>query len=102
MQTHTRKKLELIVEAAILKRTEQILVECGVHVFTVIDGREGRGLAGRWDDANVADALSQRMIVAVTTAEAAEKVFARMAELFQRYPGVIYASDVEVLRAERF
>ncbi|MBU6373691.1 MAG: hypothetical protein KJS97_13275 [Alphaproteobacteria bacterium] len=102
MQTHRRRKIEIIVESAILKRTEALLTECGVHVFTVLDGREGRGLAGRWEDENVADALEQRMIVAVTTAEVAEKVFARMAEIFARYPGVIYASDVDVLRAERF
>lgn len=102
MQTYRRRKLEIIVESAILKRTEAVLTECGVHVFTVLDGREGRGLAGRWEDENVADALEQRMIVAVTTAEAAEKVFIRMAEIFARYPGVIYASDVDVLRAERF
>jgi nitrogen regulatory protein PII len=102
MQTHRRRKIELIVESAILKRTEAVLIECGVHVFTVLDGREGRGLSGRWEDENVADALEQRLIIAVTTAEAAEKVFARMAELFTRYPGVMYASDVEVLRAERF
>jgi nitrogen regulatory protein PII len=102
MQTHKRRKLELIVEAAILKRTEAILAECGVHVFTVLDGREGRGLAGRWNDENVADALEQRLIIAVATHEAAEKVVARMADLFLRYPGVIYMSDVDVLRAERF
>ena len=102
MQTHRRRKLEIIVESAILRRTEGILTECGVHVFTVLDGREGRGLAGRWEDENVADALDQRMIIAVTTPEVAEKVFARMAEVFARYPGVIYASDVDVLRAERF
>jgi nitrogen regulatory protein PII len=102
MQKHTRKKLEIIIESAILKRTEAILSECGVHVFTVFDGREGRGLAGRWDDENVADALEQRLIIAVTTAEAADKVFEKMAAVFQRYPGVIYASDVEVMRVERF
>ncbi len=102
MQTYRRRKLEIIVESAILRRTEAVLTECGVHVFTVLDGREGRGLAGRWEDENVADALEQRMIVAVTTAEVAEKVFARMAEVFTRYPGVIYASDVDVLRADRF
>lgn len=98
MQTHTRKKLEIIVEAAALKRAEQILIESGVHVFTVLDGREGRGLSGRWED----PALEQRLIVAVAAADVAEKVAARLVELFERYPGVLFASDVEVLRAERF
>lgn len=102
MQTHKRKKLEILVEAPILKRVEEILEACGVHVFSVFDGREGRGLSGRWTDQSVADALDQRLVLAVTTDEVAEKVFERLALLFQRYPGVILASDVEVMRADRF
>jgi nitrogen regulatory protein PII len=102
MQTHTRKKLEILVEAPILKRVEEILEACGVHVFSVFDGREGRGLSGRWTDQAVADALDQRLVWAVMTQEAAEQVVERLAVLFQRYPGVVVVSAVEVLRAERF
>lgn len=98
MQTHARKKLEIIVEAAALKRAEQILIEAGVHVFTVLVGYESRGLSDRWED----PALEQRLIVAVTTADIAERVAERLVDLFKRYPGVLFTSDVEVLRAERF
>jgi nitrogen regulatory protein PII len=102
MQTHPRKKLEILVEAPILKRVEEILDACGVHVFSVFDGREGRGLSGRWTDESVADALDQRLVWAVCSDEAATKVVERLAALFQRYPGVVVVSDVAVLRAERF
>lgn len=102
MLTHTRKKLEILVEAPILKTVEGILDAAGVHVYSVFDGREGRGLSGRWTDQSVADALDQRLVWCVTSQEAATKVIERLAQLFERYPGVVVASDVEVLRAERF
>lgn len=100
MQTFVRKKLEIIVEAPHLKRVEQLLDGAGVRVYTVFDGREGKGLATGWtEDAEPHD---QRLIVAICSADAAEAVFQGLSTLFQRYPGVVYASDVEVLRAERF
>lgn len=102
MQTHSRKKLEILVEAPILKKVEDILDACGVHVFSVFDGREGRGLSGRWTDQNVADALDQRLVWAIMGEDVAEAVVSRLATLFQRFPGVVVVSDVAVLRAERF
>ncbi|MFZ4069089.1 MAG: P-II family nitrogen regulator [Caulobacterales bacterium] len=102
MQTHPRRRLEIVIEAPILKRVEALLSACAVHVYTVLEARSGRGLAGRWDDQSLSEGMDQRVLIAVTTQEAADKVFAGMAEIFQRYPGVIYASDVDVLRAERF
>jgi hypothetical protein len=102
MQTHQRKKLEILVEGPILKKVEEILEACGVHVFSVFDGREGRGLSGRWTDQSVADALDQRLVWAIMAEDVAEAVVARLAALFQRYPGVVVVSDVSVLRAERF
>lgn len=101
MQTYTRKKLEILIEAPLLKRAEEVLGELGVAVFTVFDGREGRGLHAGGRAAGVME-LEQRLIIAITSPETAEKAFLRFGELFQRYPGVIFASDVEVLRAERF
>lgn len=102
MATHVRKKLEVIVEAPILRLVEEALAAAGIHVFTVLEGREGRGLAGRWDDANLADGMDQRMIVAVAAPEAIAATVAALAILFARYPGVMFTSDVEVFRPERF
>jgi nitrogen regulatory protein PII len=101
-ETHTRTRMEIIVEAPLLRRVEELLSEAGVHVFTVVEGREGRGLAGRWQDAAVADALDQRLIVAVAPQTVAAQAVAALARLFERYPGVVLLSEVQVLRAERF
>lgn len=100
MQTHRRKKIEMIVEAPLLRRAEEILEASGVRVYTVFDGREGQGLSAQ--AVQSAEPADQRLIVAIATDEAAEAVFTAMAGLFKRYPGVIWSSDVEVMRAERF
>jgi nitrogen regulatory protein PII len=99
---HIRKRIEIIVEHPTLRLVESILEACGVHVFTVLEGREGRGLHGRWDDQNLADAFDQRVVIAVTTDEVAARVCVQLQDLFKRYPGVVLLSDIEVLRAERF
>ncbi|MDX2235259.1 MAG: hypothetical protein NW200_12245 [Hyphomonadaceae bacterium] len=102
MQTHTLRKVEIIVEAPILRQVEDCLADAGIHVFTVLEGREGRGLAGRWNDAHLADGMDQVMIVAVAPAATVAVAAAEIARLFQRYPGVMFFSDVEVIRPERF
>lgn len=102
MQTHPRKRLEIWIEAPLLKRTEDILEKAGVSVFAVFDGREGKGLSGAWSDAGLKDVHDMRLVAAIMSEAAAETVCAQMAGLFQRYPGVVVLSDVQVMRAERF
>lgn len=99
---HVRRKLEIIVEAPILRLVEDALTEAGVHVFTVLEGSEGRGLSGRWNDAHMATGLDQRLVIAVAQRAAIDAAAATIARLFERYPGVMFASDVEVYRPERF
>lgn len=102
MQTHSRKRLEIWIEAPLLKRAEDILEKAGVSVFAVFDGREGKGLSGAWSDAGLKDVHDMRLIAAIMSDEAAEAVCLEMAALFARYPGIVVLSDVQVMRAERF
>lgn len=97
-----RKKLIAIVEAPHLKRLVDMFKRCGVTGFTVIDGREGAGLAGEWSREDLMDATEKKIVLAVMKAETADAVFDAAAPFFQRYPGIIYAHDVEVVRGERF
>jgi len=102
MTRTVRKKLIAIVEAPHLKRLIELMKECGVSGFTVIDGREGRGLAGDWTQADMLAATEKKIVLSVTNAETADKVFEDAGPFFERYPGIIYAHDVEVVRSHRF
>lgn len=102
MKTVRRRKLEIIIEAPVLGRIEQILREEGVRGWSVFRGVEGRGTSGEWHAGGLSSAEENRLIIALTTAEAADQVMGKLAAFFEDYPGIVYASDVEVLRPDRF
>lgn len=97
-----RKKLIAIVEVAHLNRLLELLTQAGVTGFTVVDARAGRGLEGEWDRADFNDATQKKLVHAITNEATAERVFEAAEPFFDRYPGIIYGQDVEVLRPERF
>ncbi|WP_440957553.1 DUF190 domain-containing protein [Oceanicaulis sp. LC35] len=102
MSRTVRKKLIAIVETPHLKRLIDLFRQCGVTGFTVIEGREGSGLGGDWTREDVLDATEMKVVLSVMKPETAEKVFELAEPFFARYPGIIYAHDVEVVRGERF
>lgn len=102
MRTVTRKKLEIVVEAPVLRRVETMLIEEGVRGYSVFAGLEGAGEGGGWRREGFTDAEVKRLVWAIASQEAADRVLERLAVFFADYPGVVCVSDVEVLRAERF
>lgn len=102
MARAVRKKLIAIVEASHLRRLIDLLTECGVTGFTVVDAREGRGLEGEWHRQDFADAVEKKLVHLITNEETAERVFEAAEPFFERFPGIIYGHDVEVVRGERF
>jgi PII-like signaling protein len=97
-----RKKLEITVEGAILRRVEELLVTAGVKGHTVLHGAGGRGEGGRWSEDLLTRAEQKVLIYAITSAERADKVLEALREIFATWPGIVAVTDVEVMRAERF
>ncbi|MFN3515024.1 MAG: P-II family nitrogen regulator [Phenylobacterium sp.] len=102
MQTARRKKLEIVVEALVLRRVEEMLGEAGVRGWTVLPSLEGAGTGGGWSSGDFAPGQEKRLIFAVVSDETAQKALERLAAFFADYPGVVCVSEVEVLRGERF
>lgn len=102
MARSTAKKIIAIVESPHMKRLIEMLRSCGVTGFTVLEGREGSGLSGDWNREDVLDAAEMKVVLSVMKPETAEKVFEKAEPFFARYPGIIYAHDVEVVRSHRF
>ena len=102
MARTTAKKIIAIVETPHLKWLVDMMRSCGATGFTVIEGREGSGLTGDWTREDVLDAAEMKIVLSVMKSETAEKVFEKAGPFFDRYPGIIYAHDVEVVRAHRF
>jgi nitrogen regulatory protein PII len=102
VHTTTRKKLEIIVEAPVLRRVESFLEEAGVRGWTVLPSLKGHGSGGDWTSGDFTPGQEKRLIFAVATAEVSDRVLERLAAFFADYPGIVVVTDVEVLRAERF
>lgn len=102
MQTHARKKLEIVVEAPVLRRVEAMLQDAGVTGYSVFAGLEGAGETGGWRREGLTGADEKRLVFAVTSPEKAERALERLSEFFADYPGIVCVSDVQVIRGERF
>jgi PII-like signaling protein len=97
-----RKKLEITVEGAILRRVEELLLKAEVKGHTVLQGAGGRGEGGSWREDLLTRAEQKVLIYAITTDAKMHKVLDGLNELFATWPGIVVVSDVEVMRAERF
>lgn len=97
-----RKKLELIVDRAHLRRFVEALDEVGVRGYTVFESVSGKGSRGAWVPERLTDASDRVQVIAVSDTAAIEAVLDHLAELFEELPGVAFVSDVAVLRPERF
>ncbi len=102
MQTTGRKKLEIIIEATVLRRVEQFLDEAGVRGWTVLPSVEGHGSGGDWTSGDFTPGQERRMIVAIAADDVARRALERLSAFFADYPGIVFISDVEVMRGERF
>ena len=102
MQTTPRKKLEIIVEAPVLRRVEAFLEEAGVRGWTVLPSLKGHGEHGDWTAGDFTPGQEKRVILTVLSAEAADRVLERLGRFFEDYPGIVVITDVQVLRGDRF
>lgn len=102
VQTYPRKKLEIIVEPAILPRVEELLVKAGAKGYTVLEGAKGFGAQGAWWEDSLSHADGMMIVDVILTAEAADAVLGQLMPLLQSWRGVASICDVQVLRPDRF
>lgn len=101
MQTFPRKRLEIVVDRAIVPMVTGLFDEAGVGGYTRVAVEAGRGEAGNWADDQITG--EQKVVfIAITTETIADKLIAKLAQLFETYPGVVILSDCQVLRPGKF
>ncbi len=102
MQTHPKKKLELIVEKPITQRLLDILDRLNVTGYTVLPAIAGRGQEGVWEEGQITSASHMVQIVCVLDAEKLEEVLPATFEALKPQIGIVYVSDVAVVREAHF
>lgn len=102
MQTHSAKRVEIIIEAPMEGRLTDALEAAGVSGFTVLPVLGGSGRSGRWSREGQ---IGRSGMVAVICLIAPDKLDGLLEAAFgvvQRHIGVVSVSDVQVIRPTRF
>jgi PII-like signaling protein len=103
MQTHAKKRIEIVIEAPSLRRLTELLDRLAVAGYTVIPALAGRGRDGSWSrEGLVSDAGRMVIVVCVLDESRVDPVLEEVYALVSRQIGIVTVSDVAVIRKEHF
>ncbi|WP_230530545.1 DUF190 domain-containing protein [Microvirga roseola] len=103
MQTHLKKRVEIVVEYPALKRLLDRLDRAQVTGYTVIPALAGRGHDGAWSSEGLAgDAGRMVMVICITDPARLDPVLDEVYAVVARQIGIVAVSDVQVIRSEHF
>lgn len=103
MQTHTKKRIEIVLEAPALNRLLDALDRTGVTGYTVAPTLAGRGREGSWRGEGLAgDAGRKVMVICITDPARVDQVLDAIYAIVRRHIGIVSVSDVAVIRPEHF
>lgn len=103
MQTHRKRRIEIIIEAPLQKRLVDLLNRHAVKGYTVLPAAAGGGLETTWHrEGQVSVAGQMIMVVCIVDPEQADEIVEAVYGMLSRHHGIVSLSDVEVIRRERF
>ncbi|MEL7214647.1 MAG: transcriptional regulator [Pseudomonadota bacterium] len=103
MQTYPAKRIEIIIEAPLLRRLTRALDEADVPGYTVMPVRAGSGRSGPWTrEGQVSKAGGMNAVVLVCSADRAESVLETAYTVVAEHIGLVNVTDCQVVRPDRF
>jgi nitrogen regulatory protein PII len=103
MEMHDAKRVEIIIEAPLVRRLTDALTASGVTGFTILPVEGGSGRSGRWDrSGQVSPGSGMAAVVCLIRPERLETLLDAAFRVVERHIGVVSVTDAKVLRAERF
>lgn len=102
MELHKKKKVEIVVEAAISGRVLKMLEDVGARGYTVVPQVSGKGNRGIRGEGHVIDVFRNVLIIVIAAPEVAVRIVEEAQPLLADYAGIVYLTDVEVVRAGHF
>lgn len=97
-----RRKIEILVDAPLLRRVTAAAEAAGVTGYTLLPALGGAGHRGRWSDDQVTGAEAKLLFWAIMDAPKAEALLAALAPLLDSHGLLLALTDVEVVRGARF
>jgi nitrogen regulatory protein PII len=103
METHTAKRVEIVIEAPLERRLTEALTGAGVTGFTVLPVLGGSGRSGRWSrEGQVGRVGGMVAVICLIRPDRLDGLLKAAFAVVETHIGVVSVSDCEVLRAERF
>lgn len=102
MDVHPKKKIEVIVEAPMVRRVLEIIQEHGGTGATVMPILRGQGHSGHWSDKDGSSGTEMQMVMVITGPRRADVIRDAVYAALTDYRGMIMLSDVDVIRNEHF
>jgi len=102
METHTAKRVEIVIEAPLERRLKDALEEAGVTGFTVVPVSGGSGRSGRWSREGQVGRSGMVMVICLIKPERLDGLLEAAFAVVEKHIGVVSVTDAQVLRAERF
>jgi len=102
MQMYPKKKIEIVVEAVRVQRILEMIESSGGKGFTVIPQVSGKGNRGVRNEAHVNDVFRNVHIIVIAAEDVAKRIVQNAQPLLKDYAGIVYVSDVQVVRDQHF
>ncbi len=102
MQTHTAKRVEIVIEAPLERRLTDALTKAGVTGYTVLPVLGGSGRSGQWTREGQVGRAGMVSVVCLIKPERLDGLLDAAFTVVEKHIGVVSITDAQVLRAERF
>ncbi|PXW68623.1 nitrogen regulatory protein P-II family [Loktanella sp. PT4BL] len=102
MQTHTAKRVEIVIEAPLENRLTKALTDAGVTGFTILPVLGGSGRSGVWTREGQVGRAGMVSVVCLIKPERLDGLLDAAFSVVEKHIGVVSITDAQVLRAERF
>lgn len=103
MQTHSAKRVEIIIEAPLSRLLCDALDQAGVTGYTELPVLGGSGRSGRWSrDGQVSPVGGMVAVICIIRQDRLDTLLEVAYSVVEEHIGVICVTDCDVLRAERF
>ena len=103
MQTHPKKRIDVIVEAPLMRRIIDRLDQANVSGYSVMPLMAGRGHDGSWTaDGQISNVSQMVAFVCITDTSKVDDLVDSVFRVISHQIGFVTISDVSVVRPERF
>ena len=98
MQTHSAKRVEIMIEAPMQERLTEALMKAGARGFTVLPVLGGGGKSGVWSREGQPGRAGMVAVVCLIRPEALDPALDAAFALLARHIGLVNVADVQVIR----